>query len=545
MQTIPSPRGFRGDVNGLRAWAVMAVILYHFGVPGFGGGFVGVDVFFVISGFLMTGIVIKGLEQGSFSVLAFYGARIRRIVPALLGLCFFLLVLGYAVLSPPDYKTLATHALSAISFVSNFKFWDEAGYFDISSHEKWLLHTWSLSVEWQFYLLLPLLLSAVWRLKPGRLPQIYVLLACTVISLGLSVALTDSYPTTAFFLLPMRAWEMLAGGLVFIISPALRSSELSRRWMESCGLALVVLSILIFDMESSWPGWRATVPVLGAMMILLANIQGSLWTGGRLAQWLGDRSYSLYLWHWPVFVALVYGELHRQFWAVVIGIALTLILGDISCRWVENPSRRFLGQAKSFRFAAIVILALLVVALPALTVRLMNGVGGRLPPVVEKVAAESNNVNPRANECHAYKGNVSPSCVWGGGEWKVIALGDSHLSVAVPAIASVQESAGVVQWSYSGCSFILGVKINQVNIGKLGSDYQCEGFVEWAKSQLAILPTQLPVVISTDTLYKHLVRTKSIRHRKDRAFTFRRFTTALHLSFLKSSESILLIQPVK
>jgi peptidoglycan/LPS O-acetylase OafA/YrhL len=119
MQTIPSPRGFRGDVNGLRAWAVMAVILYHFGVPGFGGGFVGVDVFFVISGFLMTGIVIKGLEQGSFSVLAFYGARIRRIVPALLGLCFFLLVLGYAVLSPPDYKTLATHALSAISFVSN------------------------------------------------------------------------------------------------------------------------------------------------------------------------------------------------------------------------------------------------------------------------------------------------------------------------------------------------------------------------------------------------------------------------------------------
>lgn len=495
MQTIPSPRGFRGDVNGLRAWAVMAVILYHFGVPGFGGGFVGVDVFFVISGFLMTGIVIKGLEQGSFSVLAFYGARIRRIVPALLGLCFFLLVLGYAVLSPPDYKTLATHALSAISFVSNFKFWDEAGYFDISSHEKWLLHTWSLSVEWQFYLLLPLLLSAVWRLKPGRLPQIYVLLACTVISLGLSVALTDSYPTTAFFLLPMRAWEMLAGGVVFIFSPALRPAEASRRWMESGGFALVVMSILIFDMESSWPGWRATVPVLGAMMILLANIQGSLWAGGRLAQWLGDRSYSLYLWHWPVFVALVYGELHRAYWAVAIGIALTMILGDISSRWVENPSRRFLGQAKSFHFAAILILALLVVALPALTVRLMNGVGGRLPPVVEKVAAESNNFNSRANECHAYKGNVSPSCVWGGGEWKVIALGDSHLSVAVPAIASVQESAGVVQWSYSGCSFILGVKINQVNIGKLGSDYQCERFVEWAKSQLAILPTQLPVVI--------------------------------------------------
>lgn len=473
----------------------MAVILYHFGVPGFSGGFVGVDVFFVISGFLMTGIVIKGLEQGSFSVLAFYGARIRRIVPALLGLCCVLLVLGYAVLTPPDYKTLATHALSAIGFVSNFKFWDEAGYFDISSHEKWLLHTWSLSVEWQFYLLLPLLLSVVWRWKPGRIPQIIVLLGGIFLSLGLSVALTDRYPTTAFFLLPMRAWEMLAGGLVFILSPALRPNEFSRRWMETCGLALVVMSILIFDMESSWPGWRATVPVLGAMMILLANIQGSLWTGGRLVQWLGDRSYSLYLWHWPVFVALVYGELHREFWAVAIGIALTLILGDISCRWIENPSRRFLGQAKSFRFGAIVVLALLVVALPALTVRLLEGVGGRLPPIVEKVAAESNNVNPRVKECHADKGNISPSCVWGGGEWKVIALGDSHISVVMSAIAAAQESAGVVQWSYSGCPFILGMKINRVNVGKLGSDYQCEGFVEWAKSQLAILPPQLPVVM--------------------------------------------------
>lgn len=495
MQTSPPYQGFRGDINGLRAWAVMAVILYHFGVPGFGGGFVGVDVFFVISGFLMTGIVIKGLEQGSFSVLAFYGARIRRIVPALLALCFVLMVLGYAVLSPPDYKTLATHVISAIGFVSNFKFWDEAGYFDISSHEKWLLHTWSLSVEWQFYLLLPVLLSGVWRWKQGRLPQIGVLLGGGGLSLALSVMLTDSYPSTAFFLLPMRAWEMLAGGLVFILSPVLRSSNSSRRWIETCGFVLVVFSIVNFDMESSWPGWRALVPVLGAMMIVLANIQGSLWTGGRVAQWLGDRSYSLYLWHWPVFVGLVYTELQREFWVVALGIGLTLILGDLSCRWIENPSRRILGKTKRYRFVGIVAVVFLLVGVPALTVRQLDGVGGRLPAIVEKAAAESNNFNHRVEECHSYKGIVSPSCVWGGSEWKVIALGDSHISVAMPAIADVQENAGAVQWSYSGCPFVLGLKVNRINVGKLGSDYQCEGFIEWARSQLANLSPQLPVLI--------------------------------------------------
>lgn len=495
MQANSPSKGFRGDINGLRAWAVMAVILYHFGVPGFGGGFVGVDIFFVISGFLMTGITVKGLEQGSFSILAFYVARIRRIVPALMGLCFVLLVLGYAVLSPPDYKTLATHVLSAIGFVSNFKFWDEAGYFDVSSHEKWLLHTWSLSVEWQFYLILPLLLSAVWRWRRGRLPQIVVLLVGVTLSLGLSISLTGRYPTTAFFLLPMRAWEMLIGGLVFIYSSAFRSGEHSRQRLELFGFALVVFSIVMFDMESSWPGWRALVPVLGTAMIMLANIQQSSLTGGRLAQWLGDRSYSLYLWHWPIIVALVYGELHRAYWAVGIGIALTLVFGDISCRWIENPSRRILGRATPLGFVGIVLTVFMCVGLLALTVRLKHGVAGRLPAIVEQVAAEANNVNPRVKECQAYKGRVSPSCVWGGDRWKVIALGDSHLSVAMPAITLGREEAGVVQWSYSGCPFIPGMKINLENVGQLGSDYHCEDFIEWARSQLAALPSHVPVVI--------------------------------------------------
>ena len=205
---------FRPDINGLRTWAVLAVVLYHFKVPGFGGGFVGVDVFFVISGFLMTSIIVRGLERDRFSVISFYMARARRILPALLVLCAVLLALGWFLLLPPDYKMLGTHSVTAVSFWSNLRFWQEAGYFDTSSHEKWLLHTWSLSVEWQFYLVLPLLLWGMWRIKPGRAAQIGLTSVVLVTSLLACIWLTPADPTQAFFGLHTRAWEMLAGGLL-------------------------------------------------------------------------------------------------------------------------------------------------------------------------------------------------------------------------------------------------------------------------------------------------------------------------------------------
>ncbi|MES2257181.1 MAG: acyltransferase family protein [Pseudomonadota bacterium] len=488
---------FRNDINGLRAWAVLSVILYHFGIPGFKGGFVGVDIFFVISGYLMTGIVVKGLERGTFSLTGFYMARAKRIVPALLGLCAVLLALGWFVLLPPEYKTLSSHAIYSMSFLSNIEYWQEAGYFDSASHEKWLLHTWSLSVEWQFYLLLPVVLWAAWRLKPGRGAQRWTIALGIALSLGASVFTSGANPTAAFYLLHTRAWEMLGGGLVFLLPAFTWMSSTRRRWMETAGLLLILLSIATFDKNVPWPGWRAILPVSAAMLVLFAS-RVSPWTGNRVAQWIGDRSYSLYLWHWPVYVSLVYIELRYDAAALAGGLLATFILGHYSHAWVEQPARNLLGRIR-FRSATVVLIAAVTaVTLPGMAVWRMQGIGGRFPAIVERAAAETGNVNPRRAVCHPRVGSTSPSCIYGGGsDWKAIAVGDSHAEAVVTGFAKAgpSDNAGVVQWSYSSCPFVSGLKKVPSAVLNQPPEYKCTEFIEWADRRLDALPAAIPVVI--------------------------------------------------
>lgn len=490
--------GFRSDINGLRAWAVMAVVFYHFNVPGFSGGFVGVDVFFVISGYLMTSIVVKGLEVGHFSLLDFYAARVRRIVPALLVLCVVLLGVGYFVVPPSDYEQLARHAIAALGFFSNNRFSSEAGYFDVASHQKWLLHTWSLSVEWQFYMLLPIVLAAVWRFWPGRTAQLIVFLLGGALSFAASAVMTSQSSSGAFYLLQARAWEMLAGGLVFLLARRLDFEQRTKVATELLGLVMIALAVLVFDGGTAWPGWRAALPVLGAMMILAAHRDRSLWTGGHVAQWLGDRSYSLYLWHWPVVVALGFVEQEKNPLAISAGIALTLLLGHASCRWVELPVRRHLANLPPLRFWVGVGAVLGAALLPAFAVRQGSGLEGRLSPEVERAAAASANINPRRAVCNVNGGVDSPSCVWGGDAWRVVALGDSHTSAMVTAIAEAGgKNAGVVQWSYSGCPYVLDLKFTPKLLARKKRNFACQTFVKWATDRLDSLPGEIPVVIAS------------------------------------------------
>lgn len=498
MTNLPEVRThFRHDINGLRAWAVIAVIFYHFGVTGFNGGFIGVDVFFVISGFLMTGIVIKGLERGSFSVIGFYMARGRRILPALLVLCAVLLALGWFVLLPPDYKLLSSHSVYALTFLSNVEFWQEAGYFDAASHEKWLLHTWSLSVEWQFYLILPLALWVVWRLKPGRLVQAWSITVLLVASLSASIWVTSTQPSTAFYLLHTRAWEMLTGGLVFLLATNLKLSDAQRRWIESAGLLLIVLAIGVFDKDTVWPSWRAMLPVVASALVLVAN-RSSIWTASWLAQWLGDRSYSLYLWHWPVAVAIVYLDLRDNSIAITGAIFLTVLLGHLSYVGVENTSRRFLEQQRVFTAGAGLTLAIALVTLPALGVWKWQGVLGRFSPAVEAAAAEVGNINQLAEKCFLGSGYISPSCVVGGTNGKVIAVGDSHVNATISAISQADKphDAGVIWWAYGGCPYVPGLKISPIGtLAKKGETYQCPEFLNWTQKQLEDIPRNVPIII--------------------------------------------------
>jgi peptidoglycan/LPS O-acetylase OafA/YrhL len=198
---------FRYDINGLRAIAVIAVVIFHFYPTYLPGGFAGVDVFFVISGFLMTGIIFRDLDENAFSLFKFYKSRINRIVQPLVFVCLFLLVFGWFFLTPWIYSAVGKHVLSSIGFVSNAIYLNEAGYFDVSSSEKWLLHTWSLSVEWQFYIIYPLILIALKKVTTLENIKRLVVLSC-LIGFVFSIVASYKWPSHAYYLLPSRAWEM-------------------------------------------------------------------------------------------------------------------------------------------------------------------------------------------------------------------------------------------------------------------------------------------------------------------------------------------------
>jgi hypothetical protein len=233
------------------------------------------------------------------------------------------------------------------------------------------------------------------------------------------------------------------------------------------------------------------------MLVLLSN-RNSPWTASKLPQWLGDRSYSLYLWHWPVYVALVYVDFRDNPWAIASALLLTVLLGHLSYVWVENTSRRFLERQRMVYAAGSLVLAAVIVAMPAIGIWKWQGIVGRFAPNIELAAAETDNLNPRRNECHPMKGSTSPSCVYGGTDWKVIAVGDSHANALITSLAKAQQKgdAGVVEWSYSACPFVHGLKITPAFAAKMGgTSYRCSDFLSWATARLDALPTQIPVVI--------------------------------------------------
>jgi peptidoglycan/LPS O-acetylase OafA/YrhL len=485
---------FRYDINALRGVAVVAVMLFHFNVPGFTGGFVGVDVFFVISGFLMTGIIVRGLEAkgdaSGFSLAGFYFARAKRILPALIVLCAALLALGWFALASTDYRGLGSHSATSLLFLSNIKYWLEAGYFDAASHEKWLLHTWSLSVEWQFYLILPLMLMAVWRFFPGRRPVCVAMLAGLAASLAGSILMTPVWPSAAFYLFPARAWEMLAGGLTFLLGAQLPLNLLLRKLAEYMGYGLVAVSILGLDPTESWPGYLAMLPVSGTVLVLMANQQNSVATRFGVIQRMGTWSYSIYLWHWPVVVALTYLERQNEPVPILIGLAASVLAGWISYVLIEDPARRGLSRLPRWPAMSGLALIALAVAVPGAYIRLHDGVTTRMPPSIETVSNEAFGFDQRREDCEGWGGTQFRSCIYGGPHVAAIVIGDSHANAVVTAIEAAlpRPDQGVQAFSYTSCPTLFHVKNKKPNL-------ECAAFNEWAMRQIDTLPRHIPLII--------------------------------------------------
>ena len=348
---------YRPEIDGLRALSVIGVVLYHAGL-GFSGGFVGVDVFFVISGFLITGIISKEISEGRFTLTNFWVRRIRRIIPAM---AFMLMALFPAAVAFLDASTLVRFSQTSIAqsfMISNISFWRKIGYFNESSELKVLLHTWSLSIEEQFYLFLPLLLLILCKvgLRKYVLP---ILVTVFVLSLSLNVWATEQYASTSFFLLPTRAWELLAGSLLALLANRIHVRNVFRELLSALGIAGILVAMFAFNAHTPFPGKAALLPVVGASLYIFANTAGLTKVGQVLAcrpmVYVGLISYSLYLWHWPFFAFARNCLISVSLGQSILLVIVSFVAAHLSWRFVETPFRKrvFLKTKRSaFIFAA-------------------------------------------------------------------------------------------------------------------------------------------------------------------------------------------------
>ena len=349
---------YRQEIDGLRALAVLPVILFHAGFETFSGGFVGVDVFFVISGYLITTIILAELEQGKFSLVNFYERRARRILPALFLVMLVCIPFAWFWLPPSDLKDFSQSLVAVSFFASNILFWRESGYFDAAAELKPLLHTWSLAVEEQYYVLFPLFLMLFWRL--GKRWILVTLGLVFVASLSAGQWGAYAKPTSAFYLLPTRGWELLVGVFAaFYLSNANRkefgkvADELGG-WL---GVALILYAVFAYSKATPFPGLYALVPTLGTVLVILfatkQTIIGKL-VGNKAFVGLGLISYSAYLWHQPLFAFARQRSLTEPSHTVFLVLSvLALVLAYFSWRYVEAPFRKrdHIDRNKIFSFA--------------------------------------------------------------------------------------------------------------------------------------------------------------------------------------------------
>lgn len=440
---------YRPDIDGLRAIAVTSVVIYHVSESVLPGGFVGVDIFFVISGFLITSIIRTELAEGTFSLLAFYERRARRILPALFAMLAIVTAVSAIVLIPNDLESYGKLLTYAIFFSANIRLARENDYFADETSENPLLHVWSLAVEEQFYFIWPILLLALTRFAPRYILLIAVVLF--VLSLMASEHQIDQYKKQAFFLLQYRAFELLIGALLAFWMSRQPGSRLMSEALAVTGMVLIVISLATFDEQTRFPGFNALLPCLGtALLIFSANSSKTFVArilSFRPVVAVGKVSYSWYLWHWPPLAFAKYvhnGPIDTVDTLVALGVGT--IAAILSYRWVEKPFRTrvftHMSALRTFRQAAVATVVLLVFAQ---TFRLSNGLELRLSAEAKNIVEQTKVPNQRELGCIdriADKGSFR--CAFGtASEPEILLWGDSHARHYLAAVATIATEKGL------------------------------------------------------------------------------------------------------
>lgn len=488
MQRIPGKAlTYRSDIDGLRAIAVLSVFAFHVSPGRVKGGFVGVDIFFVISGFLISSIIYKDLESNAFSIIEFYVRRIRRIYPALFIVLAAVCVAGWFFLLPTSFVRLGEQIIGGSTFVANFVLWEQSGYFSPNVAKVPLLHLWSLGVEEQFYLMFPLICAAFYRSKSRTtLPVAFLVIA--LLSMTLNVATVTRHGSAAFFLPYSRLWELFVGaGLALGLQRNLETQWeglLLEKWQTAIGilgLALILVSVFCIDEYDPFPGWWGLLPTMGAALVIAAG--PSAWCNRHIlsskpAVFLGLISYPLYLWHWPILsfmkVAPAFFGIADSHLLKTVLIVLCFVLAYLTYRYIELPIRRVKERGKRRRGAFWLLGSVTLTGAFGLLVVLTGGFPSRVPRAVAALDhdfdASASSLSPQQH-CFLLPDQLadsfSDSCAnitgTDAAHPLVLVWGDSHASDLIPGFRSMQPQSGIrfAQYTASLCAPIVGIRLRE------------------------------------------------------------------------------------
>jgi peptidoglycan/LPS O-acetylase OafA/YrhL len=502
---------YRADIDGLRAVAVLSVVIFHAAPHRVPGGFAGVDIFFVISGYLISGIIYQGLQRGSFSYLDFYARRIRRIFPALIIVLSATLLAGGLWMFPNEFQELGRQTVAGAGFMANILFWSEAGYFDAASQAKPLLHLWSLGIEEQFYLVWPLLLAFLYP-RTRRLG--WIIAGVALASFACSVLTLRSNPVAAFYSPVTRFWELLVGALLAYATSARRvsntgavaqsgqagsRSRVANEGLAWLGLALIIGSLLLLDESQPFPGWRALVPTLGAACLIAGR---GAWLNVKvlsnpLMVLVGVISYPLYLWHWALFTMVQHSRLQQPGGSGhLVLVLLSFALAALTYELIEKPLR--FGRAAPRSPAPLLIVCGAVAAAGAF-IYLSDGIAFRYPASVRPLATFNYDAGAdyREDVCEIDPDvvrapfRIDPRCIDAPARDAplLVLWGDSHAASLYQGLRTLQEHGAhirIAQVTAGACPPLMG--------GRYGKRANCQQYTEQMFESIKLLKPRIVVL---------------------------------------------------